>query len=217
MLRFAFLLTGLISAGLPAAADGRFGGCDAEQAKIIDEALGTAKDLTLKAAVAVGDTSDYRRWFGDFSQANAEQVRASLKSVVTALRGGAVTAQCDPVAEDGCLAGQYAWVYSDEPYLVHLCPSFFDLPGLTALRPGDRRSAYGTREGTIVHELSHFLRVAGTEDYCYSRTECSRMAQEDTRRAIDNADSYQYFTEDVTYFARQPLTGKPPPAPRPNR
>jgi len=217
LLRFAILLTGLITAGLPAAADGRFEGCNTEQTKIIDEALGAAKDLTLKAAVAVGDTSDYQRWFGGYSQANAERVRTSLKSVVTALRGGGVTAQCDPVAEDGCLAGQYAWVLTDEPYVMHLCPPFFNLPPLTALRPGDRRSAYGTREGTIVHELSHFLRVAGTEDYCYSRTECSRMAQDDVRRAIDNADSYQYYTEDVTYFARQPLGDKPPPAPRPNR
>jgi peptidyl-Lys metalloendopeptidase len=32
--------------------------------------------------------------------------------------------------------------------------------------------------------------------------------------AIENADSYQYFTEDVTHFSRQPLEGKPPPAAR---
>ena len=217
MWRLLIISAGLTCASLPAAAEDRFDGCNAEQSKTISEALGTAKDLTLKAAVAVGDTSDYQRWFGTYSQANAEQVRASLKSVVTALRGGAVTAQCDPVGADGCSAGEYAWVYADEPYLMHLCPSFFNLPPLTALRPGDRRSDNGTREGTIVHEISHFLHVAATDDHCYSRTECSRMAQNDARRAIDNADSYQYFTEDVTYYARQPLADKPPPAPRPNR
>jgi peptidyl-Lys metalloendopeptidase len=43
------------------------------------------------------------------------------------------------------------------------------------------------------------------------------MAQRDARRAIDNADSYQYFTEDVTYYARQPLGNKPPPAMRSDR
>lgn len=217
MWRFAILLTALTCMALPAAADGRFAGCNAEQSKIIDDALGTAKNLTLKAAVAVGDTSDYQRWFGDYSHTNAERVRASLKSVVTALRGGAVTAQCDPAGEDGCNQGEYAWVYADEPYLMHLCPAFFTLPPLTALRPGARRSDNGTREGTLVHEISHFLHVAGTDDHCYSRTECARMARDDARRAIDNADSYQYFTEDVTYYARQPLADKPPPAPRPNR
>jgi peptidyl-Lys metalloendopeptidase len=68
-----------------------------------------------------------------------------------------------------------------------------------------------------VHEISHFLRVARTDDHCYSRPVCQQMAREDAARAIDNADSYQYFTEDVTYFARQPLTNKPPPAPRADR
>ena len=217
MSRFSFVLILLIGASQPAAANERFSGCSIEQVKVIEEALGTAKDLTLKAAVAVGDTSDYQRWFGTYSQSNAERVRASLKSVVTALRTGAVTAQCDAVAEDGCNAGEYAWVFANQPYRMHLCPPFFTLPPLTELRPGDRRSNNGTREGTIVHELSHFLHVANTEDHCYSRNECTRMARNDARRAINNADSYQYFTEDVTYFARQPLGNKPPPAPRSNR
>ena len=194
-----------------------YAGCSSVQSKIIGDALGTAKQLTLKAAVAVGDTAHYARWFGPYSQANAERVRASLKSVVTALRGGAVTAQCEAIEDGGCDGGEYAWVYADQPYLMHLCPSFFRLPALTALRPGDRRSDNGTLEGTIVHEISHFLHVAGTDDHCYSRTECAQMARSNARRAIDNADSYQYFTEDVTYYARQPLADKPPPAPRPNR
>ncbi|WP_342070889.1 M35 family metallo-endopeptidase [Yoonia algicola] len=217
MLRLASLCVLLLYAGLPAAANERYAGCNAEQTKIIDEALATAKDLTLKAAVAVGDTPDYQRWFGSYSDANAERVRASLKSVVTALRGGAVTAQCDRVSQRGCNAGEYAWVFANQPYLMHLCPAFFTLPPLTALRPGDRRSDNGTLEGTIVHEVSHFLHVADTEDHCYSRTECARMAQRDARRAIENADSYQYFTEDVTYFARQPTGDKPPAAMRSDR
>lgn len=217
MWRYAILVAGLSCISMPATANGSYQGCNAEETKIIDDAFDTAKDLTLKAAVAVGNTTDYQRWFGSYSQQNAERVRASLKSVVTALRGGAVTAQCDTVADDGCRAGEYAWVYANEPYLMYLCPSFFNLPPLTALRPGDRRSDNGTREGTIVHEISHFMHVAATEDHCYSRTECTRMASDDPQRAIDNADSYQYFTEDVTYFARQPLADKPPPAPRPNR
>jgi peptidyl-Lys metalloendopeptidase len=192
-------------------------GCNAAETRIIDQSLRSAKDLTLKAAAAVGDTPDYHRWFGTYSQANAEEVRANLKAIVTAIRGGGVTAHCEEIAEDGCSAGEYAWVYADEPYLMHLCPAFFDLPVLERLQPGSRRSENGTREGTLVHEISHFLRVARTDDHCYSRSVCQQMAREDAVRTIDNADSYQYFTEDVTYFARQPLTNKPPPAPRADR
>ncbi len=188
--------------------------CAKDKARLYEEALRNAKALTLKAATAVGDTPEYARWFGTYSQPHAEEVRANLKAVVTAIRSGAVTAQCDAADTDGCEDGTYAWVYPDEPYLLHLCPPFFDLPPLTALRPGMRSSDDGTREGTIVHELTHFLHVARTEDYCYSRSECGEMARDDADRAIDNADSYQYFTEDVTYYARRPVSGKPQAASR---
>lgn len=191
-----------------------YDGCSTDQVEIIDDALRAAKALTLKAAVTIGDTPDYSRWFGAYSDANAEKARANLKAIVAAIRGGGVTAQCDVIAQDGCAQGEYAWVRPDEPYHIHLCPSFFQLPPLARLQPGTRRSANGTREGTIVHEVSHFSYVAQTSDHCYSRTECTDMAQTDVQRAITNADSYQYFTEDVTYFARQPIANKPPPAPR---
>ncbi|KJZ20077.1 M35 family metallo-endopeptidase [Loktanella sp. S4079] len=183
-------------------------GCDKDQALAVERVLRNAKELTLKAATSVGDTPEYERWFGEYSRGNAEEVRANLKAIVGAIRSGAVTASCNLPTQDGCDSGEYAWVYPHEPYLLHLCPPFFDLPHLTALEPGARHSDNGTQEGTIVHELSHFLRVAGTDDHCYSRGDCSQMAVRDVARAIDNADSYQYFTEDVTYYARQPVVGK---------
>lgn len=207
------LATVFLSAALPAAAQTHLG-CNKDQTRVVEEAIRNAKELTLNAAAAVGDTPEYDRWFGDYSEANAEEVRATLKAVVSAIRGGGVTTQCHTAMEDGCNAGEYAWVYADEAYLLHLCPPFFNLPPLTALEPGTRRSNNGTREGTIVHELSHFLRVANTDDHCYSRRDCSDMATYDERRAIENADSYQYYTEDVTYYARQPISGKPPAADR---
>ena len=152
---------------------------------------------------------------GAYSDANGEVVRANLKSIVSAIRSGGVTVECHPSTDASCSDGEYAWVYGHRPYEVHVCASFFNLPPLAALRPGERRSDNGTREGTMVHEISHFMRVANTEDHCYSRSECSDMAREDAMRAIDNADSYQYFTEDVTYYARQPVGNKPPRAAQP--
>jgi peptidyl-Lys metalloendopeptidase len=63
----------------------------------------------------------------------------------------------------------------------------------------------------LIHELSHFPSAGGTKDHCYNRRDCARMAQSDPARAIENADSYQYFTEDVIYYASQPVTGKAAP------
>ncbi|MEO1638219.1 MAG: M35 family metallo-endopeptidase [Pseudomonadota bacterium] len=209
-MRILILSCLLSSAGsLAAAQDFAIRGCSKPQEQVFTAALGTAKDLTLKAAVAVGDTQDYSRWFGEYSDGNAERVRATLKAVVTSLRSGAVTATCQDIDIAPCNDGAYAYVYPNDAYMVNLCPSFFNLPPLTALAPGTRRSDNGTLEGTLVHELSHFIAVADTDDHCYSRTECSQMARSDAALAIDNADSYQYFTEDVTYYARQPLANKP--------
>ena len=185
--------------------------CDPDQAAVVRTTLDQAKTMTIKAAAAVGDTADYHRWFGDYSTRNAETVRANLKSIVTAIRTGAVVAQCDAAFDDGCSSGEYAWVYPHEPYRIYLCPSFFHLPPLAALKPGTTASDNGTNVGTIVHELSHFNLVARTDDHCYTRRACAAMAANDPVRAIDNADSYQYFTEDVTYYARQPVAGKVTP------
>ena len=189
-----------------------FRNCTTAEEQTLHQSLDRAKELTLKAAASVGDTRDYARWFGPYSEVNAERVRARMKAIVAAIRRGGVTASCEQVEPDGCATGEYAYVYSNRPYHMYICPQFFDLPSLEALRPGSRRSDFGTREGTIVHEISHFETVAGTEDHCYSRSECSLMAWQDPDLAIENADSFQYFTEDVTYFARQPIGDKPPPA-----
>ncbi|MCG3267677.1 M35 family metallo-endopeptidase [Yoonia sp. I 8.24] len=207
MLRFSLLI--FITLFANSAAADNFDGCNKEQLHIVDSAFRNAKELTLRAATAVGDTPEYEHWFGEYSAENAETVRANLKSIVGAIRSGNVIAHCDPNGFDGCSGSTYAWVYPDEHFLMHLCPPFFSLPPLTALQPGARRSDNGTREGTIVHELSHFIRVADTDDHCYSRSDCADMARTDVRRALDNADSYQYFTEDVTYYARQLVPGKP--------
>jgi peptidyl-Lys metalloendopeptidase len=207
MYRFVFLI--FVSVFATSAAAENYEGCGKEQLNIVDTAFRNAKALTLSAATAVGDTAEYARWFGAYDPANAEIVRGNLKSIVGAIRGGNVIAHCDPSGFDGCSGGTYAWVYPNEHFLMHLCPPFFSLPPLTALQPGARRSDNGTREGTIVHELSHFVRVADTDDHCYSRSACAEMARTDIRRALDNADSYQYFTEDVTYYARQLVPGKP--------
>ncbi|MDX8353545.1 M35 family metallo-endopeptidase [Cognatiyoonia sp. IB215182] len=208
MVRFGLLVILMLGLARPAMAQSLID-CGKDEARVVTDALRNAKDLTLVAAARVGDTPEYRRWFGDYSDANAEVVRATLKSVITAIRSGGVSTECHRATDPSCSAGEYAWVYPHRPFEVHVCPPFFQLPPLTALRPGERRSDNGTREGTMVHEISHFLEVADTWDHCYSRSECSQMAIDYPRRAIENADSYQYFTEDVTYYARQPLAGKP--------
>lgn len=194
----------------PAADAENFDGCNKQEAQTAALALRSAKALSVRAAAAVGDTPTFEQWFGPFSPAAAEKVRGTLKATVTAIRTGAVTMRCDTSGMDGCDdRSAYAWVYPNRHYVLHLCPGFFDLPTLAALRPGQRSSDFGTKEGTIVHELTHFRNVAGTEDHCYARSECAEMAERRPGKALENADSYQYFTEDVTYYGQADVADKP--------
>ena len=181
-----------------------FPSCTKKETTNIRTAIADAKALAVVAAANVADTPIYERWFGKYSPANAEEVRSTMKSIVRGIRTGAVTARCTRVGVGACEQETYAFVYSDQPYIVHICPKFFTLPKMSDLEPGTERSNNGTRAGTIIHEISHFDIVADTEDECYSRRECSRMASRSSGRAVINADSYQYFAEDVTYYAINP-------------
>ena len=52
-----------------------------------------------------------------------------------------------------------------------------------------------SRGGTLLHEMSHFTVVAGTDDWAYGQTAAGALAGSDPARAVDNADSHEYFGE----------------------
>jgi hypothetical protein len=49
--------------------------------------------------------------------------------------------------------------------------------------------------GTIVHEGSHYH--GGTTDHVYGRPACTTLATWEPDKAVENADSYAYFSEDL--------------------
>ena len=79
----------------------------------------------------------------------------------------------------------FAFVYPTKPYDIHLCNAFW-----TATMTG--RDSKG---GTLIHEMSHFDVVAGTDDVVYGQTACRQLAQIQPENAIRNADSHEYFAE----------------------
>jgi hypothetical protein len=177
-----------------------FEGCTKSERGIATVAIERSKRLALTATTAVGPTPVFNRWFGKYSQATGDRVRRNLKSVVTALRTGQVVTHCANIGVGLCDGDTYAFVDPDDPYVVNLCPSFFGMDTMKELNDDSAASGNGTRAGTIIHEVSHFTIVAGTDDFCYSREVCTKMAIDTPQEALRNADSYQYFVEDVTYY-----------------
>ena len=195
------LLTLLPATLLPAPARAvTFEACEKVERAEIELAIGSAMSLAQAAGAAVRDDANFGRWFGAFSDRNAETVRRNLKAVHDALALDELNVICVNTGFEGCKDGTYAYVYRDQHYDVHLCPSFRFLPAMFDFEADDPRMENGTREGTIIHEVSHFVIVAGTDDNCYSRPVCSEMAGRDPYSVVHNADSYQYYAEDVGFF-----------------
>lgn len=196
---FRPILSVLLALCAAPAAAMTFERCSKSEIAYATEAVEGAREVIMRASARVGETEEYLRWFGDWTPARAETVRANLKSIDNALDSAELVLVCPNVGQDGCSPGTYANVLPDRPFRVNLCEAFFGMPTMAGVVPTSHVFDTGTREGTIIHEVSHFLRTAATSDHCYTRTDCSRMAETDPVAAIDNADSYQYFAEDVVF------------------
>jgi peptidyl-Lys metalloendopeptidase len=86
-----------------------------------------------------------------------------------------------------CNGNYYAYVYPNEPYNIYLCKVFWQAP----------LAGTDSKAGTLIHEMSHFTVVAGTDDVVYGQTAARNLAGTDPAAAITNADSHEYFAENT--------------------
>jgi peptidyl-Lys metalloendopeptidase len=193
------LALGVVGAG---AAEARsYEGCTKYEVAVADAAIDGAVALARLAAGSVAESEDYVRWFGTYDATAAAGVRGGFAAIHATLLDPSLTIACIAPARADCKGEDrddtFAFVLYGRPRAVHLCPSFFRMPGLADARRGLGEKENGTREGTIVHEVSHFPSVAATSDECYTRPACEEMAAGEPALARINADSFQYFAEDV--------------------
>jgi len=175
-----------------------FQDCKLSQQETILSVLPRAEGLASRAAASVADTDIYARWFGTYVPKYAEEVRRNFKRIHRAIAGEELAFICGPARGPDCL-DVYAFVYTSEHYTITLCPDFFTMPIMTGGSPTDPDYENGTMAGTIIHEMSHFDVTAGTDDICYSRSDCGAMGRRSPDDAVINADTYQYYAEDVTF------------------
>jgi peptidyl-Lys metalloendopeptidase len=176
--------------------------CTKAQIATARAAIRDAHALAGDAARAVSDSPAYARWFGRWNEGRAATVRETLQAIGAALASDGLHVVCPPPGPGECPLTIIAWVMPDETLEVNLCPSFFTMPGVRGVVATSHVFETGTREGTIIHEVSHFDLVAATGDHCYGRTDCGDMARRDPDLAVRNADSLQYFAEDIALAQR---------------
>lgn len=140
-------------------------------------AQGMADDASAYLAAGLRGTR-YTTWFGSYSSSNYATITSNFSKINDAVDNRAVTYNC------GCTSSAFAYVYPTRPYEIFLCNAFW----------AANTSGTDSKGGTIIHELSHFDVVAGTDDIAYGQAACKKLARK-ASRAIKNADSHEYFAE----------------------
>jgi peptidyl-Lys metalloendopeptidase len=170
----------------PAFVTPRFRNCSTSRQNSTRSGLSTAQTIagnSLGYLNAGTRGARYTTWFGTYTSSRYSTVRSHFVNIDNAIRTKAITFDC------GCTESAYAYVYPNRPYEIFLCNAFWSAPN----------SGTDSKSGTIVHELSHFNVVASTNDWAYGQSACRSLARSSPSRAVDNADSHEYFAENTPF------------------
>jgi peptidyl-Lys metalloendopeptidase len=123
----------------------------------------------------------YTTWFGALDAARGARVSTNFTAIKDAFETKPVKIDCD------CNEPYFAYVYPARPYTVWVCKAFW----------AAKVTGTDSRGGTLLHELSHFDVVAATDDHVYGQAGAAELARTAPERAINNADSHEYFGENT--------------------
>jgi peptidyl-Lys metalloendopeptidase len=126
-------------------------------------------------------SSRYTTWFGAYTAARYNIAKGNFTVIGSAMDTASVKFDC------GCKKQYYAYVYPTRPYTIYLCKVFWSAP----------MTGTDSKAGTLIHEMSHFNVVAGTDDYVYGQTGAKNLAISNPDQAVDNADNHEYFAENT--------------------
>lgn len=162
-----------------------FSQCDATQQGLVTQALSAASNYANGAVTYLNGTPSatprYTTWFGTYSSSGWNTAKNHFIAIKDVYDTKTVTFDC------GCRKKYYAYVYPNQPYNIYLCNVFWQAP----------MTGTDSKGGTIIHETSHFTVVAGTNDNAYGQSACKSLAISDPTKALNNADSHEYFAENT--------------------
>jgi peptidyl-Lys metalloendopeptidase len=162
-----------------------FSRCDSTQQGTVTQALSAASNYANVAVTYLNGTPSatprYTTWFGAYSSSGWNTAKSHFVAIKDVYDTKTVTFDCS------CKKKYYAYVYPNQPYKIYLCSVFWQAP----------MTGTDSKAGTIIHETSHFDVVAGTDDWAYGQTNAKALAISDPSKALNNADSHEYFAENT--------------------
>ncbi|WP_224360365.1 M35 family metallo-endopeptidase [Hyalangium versicolor] len=161
-------------------------GCTTSQASGVSSGFSGAKTYATNALSYLTNTTPsgtarYTTWFGTYSSSGWSTIKSHFSSISSAFNNQSVVVSC------ACTDSAYAYVYANQPYKIYVCNAFWSAP----------TTGTDSKAGTLVHEMSHFTVVAGTDDWAYGQSAAKSLAKSNPTNARDNADSHEYFAENT--------------------
>jgi len=163
--------------------------CDANQASQIRTSGSNAitasqRGFNYLSGSCLASKTYYITWFGVCDNTRWTRVRNTLSAVTSGLQAS-YPVDC---AGSSCTPNTYAYVYpTDTTHTVYVCGYFWRVPTGNCIMD--------SQPGTLIHEMSHFNNVAGTQDVTYGITNCQNLAKSNPAQATVNADNYCFFTD----------------------
>ncbi len=159
--------------------------CSNAQQDTLLQAVGEGRAMTADGLAYLVERKPqgerYTTWFGVESPERVAKVTKNFAAIRDAFDTKPLQIDC------GCNASYYAYVYPARPYTVYVCKAFWKAP----------MTGTDSKGGTLLHELSHFDVVAATDDHVYGQAGAAELARNAPERAVNNADSHEYFGENT--------------------
>ncbi len=165
------------------------GRCTASQQNTLASAVSAATTYATQAnsylSGSPSATQRYVKWFGAFSTSGWNTAHTHYANEQSAFSTQSLTLDCSCKKKN-----VYAYVYPNQPYKIYVCGAFWSAP----------MTGTDSKGGTLVHEMSHFTVVAGTDDWAYGQADAAALAASDPAKALDNADNHEYFAENSPFL-----------------
>lgn len=150
--------------------------CSSSQLNSLRHLQSVGRGQGTKAYSKVGNNNWFVTWFGYYNYSRANFVRNSYGKINSALNRN-IRYYCGGW---GCTKPtSIAYVFKNRPYESWICSGFW---GYHEIEKGS----------FLLHEVSHWYAVTGTEDHAYGYHKCQSLAKTRPYDAARNADNYRY-------------------------
>jgi len=183
------------TAGLLQSTSISWSSCSSSQMSTVNSAVSKAKSILTSVVNYFSGSCDrnYVDIFGSHSGSSRwATAQGTYKNEQTRLNS-AFGINCNPGSCGGSSTYAYTYPWDTSSHTIYLCNKFWAAPTADGMMD--------TQWGTLMHELSHFNDVhttTGTQDYTYGLASCRALAISNPNNAVNNADNYEYFGENLS-------------------